>query len=174
MTGRRSRAIGASALVPAPPEAVFSFLSDLENHWELGGPFIEVLRLDRPGRGVPADGGRVRMRGPLGVGRTAETRVTGAVAPHEMRGEARIGGTTRGHVLWTLHPDHRGTRVTLEATPVAAAPLDRALLALGGRPWLRRRFEEVLRRLAARLSTLNASSSDEPAAQDRARAPALR
>jgi hypothetical protein len=37
--------IEAAALVPAPPEDVFAFLSDLRNHWRLADRFVEVLTL---------------------------------------------------------------------------------------------------------------------------------
>ena len=60
--------IGASEVVPAPREAVFEFLSDLGNHWAVAGRWIEVVAVDGKG-----DGGHVRIRGPLGLHRTAVT-----------------------------------------------------------------------------------------------------
>lgn len=69
------REIKAGGYVPAPRAPIFEFLADLENHWQLAGPFIEVVGLERPSgqSDAPAVGGRVRMRGPLGLWRTAHT-----------------------------------------------------------------------------------------------------
>lgn len=71
--------------------AVFGFLADLENHWLLTDRFVEVLTLDRSPDGGPAHGGRVRIRGPLGLARTAETRVAEADPPHSIAGTAAVG-----------------------------------------------------------------------------------
>src|ERR687886_521910 len=62
--------IEAAALVPAPPEDVFAFLSDLRNHWRLADRFVEVLTLEASD-GERADGGRGRGRGPPGRGARA-------------------------------------------------------------------------------------------------------
>ncbi len=67
--------IEATAIVPAAPEEVFEFLSDLSNHWRLVDRFVEVISLTGPDGGPP-DSGVVRLRGPLGVRRTVHTRVT--------------------------------------------------------------------------------------------------
>ncbi len=147
----REAGIAASATVPAPPEQVFAFLVDLENHWRLADPFIEVVRLDRAPDGR-ANGGRVRMRGPLGVRRTAATRVLAAEAPRLMVGTAELGRGTRAFVRWKLGVGDGGARVRLEATLDRRGWLDRLLLVLGGRAWLERRFVAVLQRLAERFS----------------------
>lgn len=139
--------IRASRLVPAPPAALFEFLADLENHWWLAGRFIEIVSLERDPDGA-ATGGRVRMRGPLGLHRTAATRVLVVESTRRMVGLAEVGGRTRADVEWTLDPAADGrTRVRLEAAVDRAGPVDRALLALGGRAWLKRRFAAVLERL---------------------------
>ena len=138
-------AIEAAALIPAEPEEVFDFLSVLGNHWLLASRFIEVVELDGP------DSGTVRLRGPLGLRRTARTRVTAARPPRLMIGTAEVGGVTRARVSWTLARRLNDTRVRLAAEVDGASRLDRILLALGGRHWLERRFAETLDALAAEL-----------------------
>lgn len=135
--------VEAVALVPAPPEAVFAFLDDLGNHWIVADRFVEVVDLHSPACG-PAAGGRVRLRGPLGVRRTVTTRVVASKAPRLLIGTAEIGTGTRARVSWAL-AEHRGsTRVRLAAGVERATRLDRMLLAIGGRRWLRARFEATL------------------------------
>ena len=147
--------IVATRTVPAPPHEVFAFLSDLENHWRLADRWIEVVSLDRPLGGRPearADRGRVRMRGPLGAGRTVATRVLNAEPPNSMAGSAELGRRTRARVSWSLVGRDGETEVTLSAGLEHAGLIDRLLLALGGRVWLRRRFGSVLERLAERFA----------------------
>jgi uncharacterized protein YndB with AHSA1/START domain len=132
----------AETVVAAPPDEVFEFLSQLENHWRIAGPFLEVVSVD-------ADrGGTVRMCGPLGMRRTAHTTVTAVRAPRLIIGEAELPGGTRARVSWTLADRLGQTRVQLAAHVERATPLDRVLLALGGRFWLRRRFADTLRELS--------------------------
>jgi uncharacterized protein YndB with AHSA1/START domain len=139
----------AEGHVPASPAAVFDFLSDLGNHWVMADRFIEVVRLDTD-RGGTATGGKVRMRGPLGIRRTATTRVTSSERPTTMTGTAELSGGTRARVTWSFSPDGDGTTVRLAAALEKAGPLDRALLVLGGRAWFRRRLAAILAALADR------------------------
>jgi hypothetical protein len=90
------------------------------------------------------------MRGPLRVHRTAVTSLDEVQAPERIAGSAVVGGRTRAHVTWTLEPNGDGTSVTLTATVEEAAPLDRLLLAAGGRAWLESRFQRILATLAER------------------------
>lgn len=146
----RKRGLGsdicASASIGAAAPSLFAFLSDLENHWQLNDRFVEVLSLEGP---VGArTGGVVGLRGPLGLRRSVKTRVLAALEPRRMLGSAVIGRRTHARVSWTIEPRGRGSRVELAARIESTAPLDRLLLALGGRRWLRRRFVATLERLA--------------------------
>lgn len=144
--------IEAAALIPAEPEEVFDFLSDLSNHWLLASRFIEVVELDRSREGGPCDSGIVRLRGPFGLRRTVHTKVTAARPGRLMIGTADVGGVTRARVSWTLARRLHETRVRLAAEVDGAGTFDRLLLALGGRRWLQRRFAETLDALAADLA----------------------
>ena len=136
--------VEATALVPAPAEEVFGFLDDLGNHWIVADRFVEVIDLHHPDGASRAAGGTVRLRGPLGIRRTVTTRVAAVKPPRLLIGTAEMGDRTRARVSWAL-AEHRGeTRVRLAARVERATRLDRALLALGGRAWLRRRFAATL------------------------------
>lgn len=136
--------IAASRVVAASPEAVFRFLSELENHWKLTGPWVEAMAID--------DGsGRVRIHGPLGLRRTASTSVVDASPDHVVHGTAELSGGTLARVAWELSEDANGTAVRLSAEIDRATLPDRALLALGGRAWIGRRFDAILGRLDQQL-----------------------
>src|SRR4051794_40603836 len=137
--------IEAAALIPAPPEEVFEFLSALSNHWRLTGRQVKVVALDGNN-----GGGVVQIVGPLGVRRTARTHVTASRRPRLMIGTVEVGEGTRATVSWTLAGRMNSTRVRLAANVERAAPLDRLLLALGGRIWMQRVFRRSLARLAER------------------------
>lgn len=127
-------------MVAASPEAVFAFLSDLENHWKLTGRWVEAVKLED-------SNGRVRIHGPLGLRRTARTTVIDATPSQVMHGTAELSGGTLARVAWELAEDVAGTAVRLSAVVHRAAPPDRLLLALGGRAWMARRFGAILERL---------------------------
>ncbi len=147
--------ISATRVVRAQRDDVFAFLSDLENHWRIADRFVDVVELEGP----PGNrtGGRVRIRGPLGVRRTARTQVDFARPVEEMGGSAHLGSATSADVRWLLLPDDGGTAVTLAATIRHAGPRDRLLLALGGMTWMRRRFDGTLRALDDHLGKAPAS-----------------
>lgn len=131
--------VAARRHVPRPREELYALLADLRSHWQLAGRWVEPLDLR-------ADGGTVRVRGPLGLHRTITTTLTDSRAPERVAGEASIG-RTRAAIQWLLEPDGAGTLVTLRADVLEAAPVDRALLALGGRRWMAGRFAATLKRL---------------------------
>ena len=149
MTQREIRAAG---VVPAPPEAVFEHLADLRTHWALTDGRVRLT--ERP-PGNASRGGAVRMRGPLGIRRQAVTEVSSSEPPRRLVGRARIGRRTEAQIRWRLEPaGERMTLVELSADIVAAGTVDRLLLALGARAWLRLLFRRVLGRLAALGPTL--------------------
>jgi uncharacterized protein YndB with AHSA1/START domain len=150
-------AIEAVALVPAAPEEVFDFLSDLGNHWLLVDRYVDVIELRGPA-GAPPESALVRLRGPAGVRRTVQTRVTAAKRPRLIIGTAELGDGTRARVSWTLAGRPGQTRVRLAAEVEHAGALDRLLLALGGRAWLRRRFAYGLAALAERIAAAPAGA----------------
>jgi uncharacterized protein YndB with AHSA1/START domain len=145
--------IEATAVVAAAPEDVFAFLSDLANHWRLVDRLVEVVSVE----GDPPTRAVVRLRGPLGLRRTVHTHVTAAHDPRLLIGVAEMG-ETRALVSWTLEEQAGQTRVRLAAEVEHARPLDRLLLALGGRAWLRRRFAFGLQRLAERYAASPATT----------------
>ena len=136
--------IQAERVVAASPEAVFAFLSNLENHWKLTGRWVEAVALN------DADGS-VRIHGPLGLRRTARTTVVDASPSHVMHGTAELSGGTVARIAWELGEDADGTAVRLSAEVERAAAADRVLLALGGQVWMRRRFDAILERLDEQL-----------------------
>ena len=143
-------AIRADGLVPAGREEVFAFLADLENHWLITDRFVRVVSLD--GNAGARTGGQVRIRGPLGLGRTARIRLEAARPPDELVGSVRIGDRTRAEVRWALEDLGDGTSVALASRLLTASPVDRALWAAGGRGGMRRRLQRAVRGLAARFS----------------------
>jgi hypothetical protein len=150
----------ATGLVPAPREDVFAFLSALENHWAVTGRWIHVVSLDRA---VGATGGCVRISGPLGLHRTAATRVVAVEAPHALTGTAQIGSTV-AEVSWKLTA--RGpavTEVELATSILHASALDRVLLAIGGAAWMRRLLAGTLATLAERFAAERAAAPVSPA-----------
>lgn len=131
--------ISVTRVLAAPPERVFAYLAHLPNHWRLAESLQEVESTGE----LTA---HVRLRGPLGISRTAVTEVVQVAASSRLRGRALVGGTL-AHVAWDLEPVGGGTRVTLSTEIVRATPADAIVLALGGNWWLRRVYAEVLAQL---------------------------
>ncbi len=140
---RGCRRIVVSAVVPAPPETVFGYLSVLDNHWELMAGSVQRLDSDD-------SWSLVRLSGPFGIRRTAHTRLMEADPPRLMVGSAEVGSGARGTVSWSLAPAGASTHVELAATVDCAALRERLLLELGGRAWFRRRFRHALSELQRR------------------------
>ena len=145
---RDTPTIESETVVPAAPEAVFDFLSDLRNHWQLTDRAIHVVQLDGD-----REGGVVRIRGPLGTGRTVRTHVTATRSPRLIIGIAQLPGGTRARVSWRLADRVRGTRVQLVAEVERATLFDRMLLAAGGHAYMQGVFHRTLTRLAERFAT---------------------
>jgi polyketide cyclase/dehydrase/lipid transport protein len=145
--GERSTAvISAERRVERSAEVIHAFLADLSNHRHLTDHYLRLRDVAPDGRGA-----RLVVGAPLGVRRTARTAVTTLRVPTRFGGTAAVGRRTLARVDWTIEPEGDGSRVALRAVVLRAGPLDRLLLAAGGRRWLRRRFRRVLARLDAAL-----------------------
>jgi deazaflavin-dependent oxidoreductase (nitroreductase family) len=162
--------VAAVRVLAAPPIAVFEFLSDLRNHWLLEDRFVELSELEGDG-GTGSSGGRVRLKGPLGISRQARTRVVAAQAPvrsqpGRLAGSAQIGGGTRARVSWRIDEHESGSVIALAGVVDRASLLDRVLLVIG-RWWLQRTFESALFNLDALLGgsarlRQSAAASEQP------------
>ena len=139
--------IVARRTIETDRERTFDFLSDIDNHWLLADRFLEVIDLNGDRGGTRSENGLVRIKGPLGSARTVATRVLETEPPRRISGLAEVGRGTVAHVTWTLDPAQQGVHVCLVAQVERAGLLDRLLLAIGGRIWLRTRFEAVLAQL---------------------------
>ena len=158
----RAGGIDAERVISASAEDAFEYLARLEHHWQLTDHRVAVLSLDHaPGApdGSSFDRATVRMRGPLGIGRTAHTVVDAVEPPTSLRGHAILGDGTVARVSWSLADAGRSTRVRLAAEIESASALDRILLALGGRAWMQRMFASALDRLDAVLAEEGATAA---------------
>jgi hypothetical protein len=153
----RPTEIVGTGRVGASPARVFAFLEDLENHRLLTGRAVAIEELDGPPGA--RTGSRVQLRGPLGIRRRARTRMLDSRAPGWMIGSAEVGRGTLALISWTIAEDRTGSRVRLKAEIARLGVSDRVLLALGGRRWLRRLFEESVTALAERLAPQAAGSA---------------
>jgi hypothetical protein len=169
LAGRAGRGgeVVAVRSVGAAPERVFEFLSDLHNHWLLENRFVELSGLDGD-EGSGPRGGRVRLKGPLGISREARTRVLSArpptaVRPGRLAGRAEIGRSTTGRVAWEIAAGaDGGSLVTLWAAAERASVLDRTLLLLG-RWWLQHTFDRALANLDRILQSATTAPETFPA-----------
>jgi hypothetical protein len=128
---------------------VWALVADLREHWLLADRWTEVRRID-------ADGGTIRLRGPVGVRRTVDVRVTRREPPRTLEGVADLGPSTSARVRWSLAPEGPdATRVTLTAEVLQNGLADGVLLALGADRWLRWRFRVTLSRLDERFSIVS-------------------
>ena len=134
-------------MVDQPPERVYRFLEQLENHFRLNDKYLRVesLRLDR-------QGATITIRAPGGLRRTASTEVTTAIPPRRFGGTVTATTRTQAGAWWTIEPSGGGALVALHAEILPRGILDRLLLALGGRWWLERRCRRVVARLGAELA----------------------
>jgi hypothetical protein len=158
---RRGQVIVASRRIAVSPEAVFRFLDRLENHARLAPDSVEMLSLH-----TGADGSAhalVRLRGPLGIERTART-VLLRTPPGStyVDGRAAIGPHTTARVTWTIEAVDSGSLVTLRADVLSAGPLDSLLLGLGARYWLAGHFRRALGRLSEELAPAGVDVIEQP------------
>lgn len=142
MTATTIRVTGST---PAPADAVFRRLRDLDAHRDLAAPHIEILDLRGP-RGART-GGVVQLNGPLGVQVRACTTLRATLAAREITGTARTDHGSTGTLTWRLEAGGDETVVTADLTARARSARDALLLAIGGRWWLRRRLATAIDRL---------------------------
>jgi hypothetical protein len=128
--------VAATTLMHAPAPVVYGFLERLSNHALITGRRLRLEDVTDDGLG-----GRIALRGPLGLRRIARTAVTTLDPPRGFGGTAVVGRRTAAHVHWGIEDAEGGSLVTLSATITRAGVLDRLLLAAGGRQWLARSFE---------------------------------
>src|SRR5207247_4538766 len=114
--------------------------------------------LDRVDGGGPDRGGRVRLHGPLGLRRTARTRLLELDPQARVAGTAEVGRRMRARVAWGLVPDEGGTLVSLSAEVDRLGALDRLLWAAVGRQVMERGFPAVLDRLGSVLGGADSGS----------------
>jgi hypothetical protein len=141
------RAITVTGIVSAPAPAVFAFMSDLRNHWQLTDRWLAMSGLTGPPGGPT--GGWVELCGPLGVRRRLRTTVMHVDPPHYITGLAEVSAHTHARVTWSFEATGTAaTRVHLSATIARCGRVDRLLLWLGGQRWLEHRFAATIDRLA--------------------------
>jgi hypothetical protein len=141
-SARKREIVSVRREISIPRHEAFMFLRDLENHWALTGAAIAIRELSGPFGA--RTGAVVRLRGPLGLGRSARTLVLEATEPCSMLGLAEVGGGTLAAIGWRLDESATGTLVELRAEIVRLAPLDRVLWRLGARRWMLRLFARTL------------------------------
>ena len=139
-----ARTIECEAIVRRPPEVVFDFLAELDNHWLIAGRRLVSRR-------QPLPGGAVRVKfGPPGVRRWAISRIERAERPRLLEGTARTArseGTTR----WLLEPAGDGATRVRFVQELRPRPLDDRLLVALAAPWLRGQYRRALDRLSRTL-----------------------
>lgn len=150
--GEASRPIVARRQISARSAEVVRFLDDLENHARLAPGSVEVLSLER-GNDAAAHA-VVRLRGPLGIRRTARTELLPiSRGSRSIHGRASIGSRTSATIVWTITACGRGNSdVTLYARVEHAAPFDRLLLRVGAARWLSGHFATALAHLSDELA----------------------
>src|SRR3712207_267595 len=154
-TPQTTGAISARRIMAAPSAAIFSFLTDLENQFLLAHDHTRSLVLDGP------PGARhsatLRIRGPLGLPRSARARIVATAEPSHVITSVALGRTVV-RFRWTLSPLPASTGVELTAEVPAIGLIDRALFAAGGRRTVERRLHTALATLAEIVRVASAKS----------------
>jgi hypothetical protein len=149
---------------------VFAFLDHLENHQRLAPSSIEMLYL-HTGR----DGGvhaLIRLRGPLGVERTARTDLWPTPVESEyVAGRAAIGARTEASVTWMIEADRRGSVVTVLVSVLSTDLRDGFLLRVGARRWVAGQLRNALDRLSEELAPAAANANGDRPRLELAAAP---
>jgi len=147
------RPFSISAVVDAPRERVFAYLSDIANHADFGAAYLDEFRLERLESSGVGAAARYRIRFPLG--RTwAESVLAELEAPHLIRLDGQMGRLDRIRTEATYRLTQAGrdmTRVEYTFEAAAGTPADRLKGLLGFRPWLMAKSRGALQRLAKTL-----------------------
>jgi uncharacterized protein YndB with AHSA1/START domain len=141
----RERAVSASALVAAPPDAVFALLADPRRHHELDGSGSVRRAVSGPQRLQLGDRFGMHMR--IGL----PYRVTNRVV--ELEPDRRIAWCHFARAIWRyeLRPADGGTLVT-ETFDWAGSPFARGIERLGWPARNARSIAATLRRLQDRFA----------------------
>jgi hypothetical protein len=143
--------ISARRALPVGPEEAFAFLSLAHNHRRLVTAQVGLCELHLTDDGE-LHGALMVLRGPLWLRRAARTRVVSTRRPEHLAGAARVGSGTEVEVRWDLDgADPEAAVAILTATVTRLATIERVLLAIGGRAWVKRLFAATLDQLAAEL-----------------------
>jgi hypothetical protein len=153
---RRPVLITSRRLVPAGSEAIFAFLSNLENQLLLASDHLRPIRVAESAEGRPAH--EVRLRGPFLVRRTVHLQIVARAQPSNLAGRAWAGRRTTARIRWKLTHLQAATGVELAVEIERMSLLDRMLLALGGRRRLELGLGEALRALAEIVRVAGAES----------------
>jgi hypothetical protein len=140
----------------APSDVTLRFLADLRNHARLAPGSVRVLSLER--QQDLSSQAVVRLRGPLGIHRSAVTELL-PPAGSTIAGRAKIGDHTLADVAWTVQAADPGSVVTLCATVEAASTIDSVLLSFGARRWVAKQFAAALDQLSQELGEARADES---------------
>ncbi len=137
-------AVRATRPVAAGAEALAAYLANLDNHWDLCGDLVEIRALGGPREERIA--AHLLLKGPLGIRRTARTRLLGA-SPDKVWGRAQLDSGTQARITWRFAPRRGTTEVSLELELRDVRLFDRLLFALA-RPWITTQLTRALGRLA--------------------------
>ena len=142
--------VTVSIVISAPREQVFDYLQDIANHPEFTDHYLvdwHLTREDSIGRGA---GARYRVKAPGNRFSWGDSTFTEVTRPHRIVEVGRAGKTNRVRTLgvYELAPAPGGaTRVEFTLDTDTSVLSDRILEAFGGRAWLKRKNEKVMRRL---------------------------
>jgi hypothetical protein len=142
------REVTVSAIISAPREEVFDFVSDLAARPSFTDHFMEDYRLARVqpvGLGAAA---RFKLDAPL-ANEYAELTIVKADRPRQIIEEIRVGRRGRNRSVAVYHFTRESaqvTRVELTTFSEPATPIDR-LKEIGAAGWIRRKTSKALDRL---------------------------
>jgi uncharacterized protein YndB with AHSA1/START domain len=154
------RPVTVTAVVDAPRERVFDYLSDIARHAEFSDHYLKDFRLERlQSSGVGASAS-YRVAFPLGP-TWGDCVATELERPHLIRLEGQMGrlGRVKTEAVYRLtQAGHDMTSVEYTFTAIPSTAGDRIRELLGFRAWLRAKSHRALQRLAQALEQGRAPS----------------